>query len=82
MTDELLENVPIAILANKVDLPGAPGEVDLVHALGIYERLTGKSPADSRFGKEGERPLELFMTSLKRKFGYGDAFRWIGQFLK
>ena len=40
LTDEVLSdsNVPVLILANKIDLPEALGEFELVQRLGIYDR--------------------------------------------
>ena len=40
LSDEVLagSNVPVLILANKIDLPGALGEFELAQSLGIYDR--------------------------------------------
>ena len=38
LCDEVLSEVPVLILANKIDLPAAFGEFELVQRLGIYDR--------------------------------------------
>jgi hypothetical protein len=63
---EELGDTPIMVLGNKVDLPTAVSEHELRFAMGLVD-TTGKE------GKavEGVRPLELFMSSILRRFGYG-----------
>ena len=38
LSEEILSEVPVLILANKIDLPNALGEFELVQRLGIYDR--------------------------------------------
>lgn len=66
-----LANIPIAILGNKIDMPGAVSEEDLKKAIDFYG-LTAKD----------NRPIELFMCSLVRKLGYSKPLQWIATFLK
>ena len=40
--DEQLSNVPILILGNKIDIPGAASEEDLRHFFNLYGQTTGK----------------------------------------
>jgi len=66
-----LENIPVAILGNKIDKNGAASEDELREALD----LNGLSAKDSR-------PMELFMCSITKKIGYSKALEWITQYLK
>lgn len=79
--DEVLveSNVPILVLANKIDYANAMGETDLVYRLGLYHELSGKT---KEFETEGaRRKIELFTCSLKHNQGYGSGFRWLAQYL-
>ena len=57
----------------------AVGEDELRAALGLenYPRF----PVGS-YVPEGTRPIELFMCSVSKKIGYGEAFEWLIQFLR
>lgn len=70
LSDEALINTPFMVLGNKIDLPHAASEEELNHALGIDR--TGKGS-----GIKGVRPIELFMCSVVKKFGYGPGFKWL-----
>ena len=48
------------------------------HVFGLYN-LTGKGKLQ-RTEIPG-RPLEVFMISVLHKQGYGEAFRWLAQYL-
>ncbi|CAG9322651.1 unnamed protein product [Blepharisma stoltei] len=76
---EELQDVPFAILGNKIDLDEAANEDELRLELGLqsygFINKSGKHP-------EGLRPVELFMCSVRRRTGYVEAFRWLSQFLK
>ncbi len=75
LSDEALSGAPILVLANKIDLVTSVGEADLIYRLGLYNRLTGKSEQKT----DRVRPVEMFMCSLKRAQGHGEAFRKVGQ---
>lgn len=75
METEILQNVPILILGNKIDKRSAVSEDNLVHSLGLYGKLTGKKE------KSTKRPVELFMCSIISQMGYGDGFRWLSTYL-
>ncbi|CAF4050508.1 unnamed protein product, partial [Rotaria magnacalcarata] len=75
LTDEQVANAPILILGNKIDLPGAASEQELRYILGISTATTGKGVVP-RSGFNG-RPMEVFMCSVLRREGYGEAFRWL-----
>jgi len=75
---EDLDNVPFLILGNKVDLGMAASEDDLRINLGIQQTTTGKG----KVAMGGIRPMELFMCSVVRKFGYGEGFKWLSNYIK
>ncbi|CAF3346920.1 unnamed protein product [Rotaria sp. Silwood2] len=79
LTDEQVANAPIVVLGNKIDLPGACSEQELRYVLGISTATTGKGNV-TRSDISG-RPMELFMCSVLRREGYGEAFRWLSQYL-
>lgn len=78
-TEELLKT-PFVILGNKIDLPRACSEEQLVVAMGLQGMLTGK--AKKVAPDSNTRPLEVYMCSVVKKVGYGDAFRWLSQYLQ
>ena len=80
LTDEQVANAPIVVLGNKIDLPGAVSEQELRYVLGIATATTGKGNVN-RSDIAG-RPMELFMCSVLRREGYGEAFRWLSQYLQ
>lgn len=60
---------------NKVDKSDAASEPDLRYALQLDNSLTGKATPR----QEGVRPVELFMCSVVKKYGYTDAFKWLAK---
>lgn len=79
LADKNIEDVPIAILCNKIDLPQAMLEDEIKQALKLEGQTTGKGSMPR--SKLQSRPLELFMCTVQHKTGYGDAFRWIAQYV-
>jgi len=69
-TPELL-NIPICILGNKVDKENAVNEEELKEALDLTTIMLKES-----------RPMQLFMCSVSKKIGYGNALNWMTNYLK
>ncbi|PAA47315.1 hypothetical protein BOX15_Mlig013892g1 [Macrostomum lignano] len=80
LADEQVASAPILVLGNKIDKPGAASEEELRYYLGLHGRTTGKSDARSR-NELAQRPLELFMCSILKRQGYGEAFRWLSNYI-
>ncbi len=66
---EALQGVPVAILANKIDLEVAAPKDVLVNALGISADI------------DGGRPVRLFPCSLFKNIGYEAALQWISSLI-
>lgn len=79
LADEQLINCPILILGNKIDKMGAAGEQEIRQIFNLYGKTTGQGNISR--DKLQTRPMELFMCSVKLKEGYGEAFRWLSQYL-
>ncbi|RNF26730.1 small GTP-binding protein [Trypanosoma conorhini] len=76
---EELSRTPFIILGNKIDVPRAVSEEHLIAAMGLTGLSTGKQ---NKVTDPAVRPLEVFMCSVVKKIGYGDAFRWLSQYLQ
>eukprot|EP00658_Telonema_sp_P-2_P083147 TRINITY_DN892_c0_g1_i1.p1 TRINITY_DN892_c0_g1~~TRINITY_DN892_c0_g1_i1.p1 ORF type:complete len:181 (+),score=31.34 TRINITY_DN892_c0_g1_i1:206-748(+) len=61
--EEELVNVPIAVLANKQDMPGAMAPEEVATALGLPEVM--------------DRPWAIFKTSATRDEGVQEALEWL-----
>lgn len=78
LNDDQIPDIPVLILANKIDKPGAASEDEIRAFFELNNKTTGK-------GTEvisERRPLELFMCSVLKKQGYGEGFRWLAQYIK
>lgn len=79
LTEEQISDVPIVIIANKIDEPYAASEDEVRCFFGLKDLTSGKMVM-SRKEIPG-RPLELFMCSVLQQQGYGEAIRWLAQFI-
>lgn len=79
LSDEQVMNCPVLILGNKIDKIGALGEQELRQIFNLNGITTGKGTV-ARSDLSG-RPMELFMCSVLKREGYGEAFRWLSQYL-
>eukprot|EP00455_Lapot_gusevi_P031998 TRINITY_DN3486_c0_g1_i7.p1 TRINITY_DN3486_c0_g1~~TRINITY_DN3486_c0_g1_i7.p1 ORF type:complete len:132 (+),score=32.42 TRINITY_DN3486_c0_g1_i7:103-498(+) len=75
---ESMQDVPVVVMANKIDLPTAIDEESLRQQLGLEGTTTGKAGRPV----EGVRPIEVFMCSVTKKFGIIDSFNWLSSYLK
>lgn len=73
-----LKDTPFLILGNKVDDPKAVSEEELRYQLGL-QHTYGKETRAAR--DDRERPVEVYMCSVKMRAGYSDGFSWLSQFL-
>lgn len=74
LKDEVLVGVPVLVLGNKIDVPGAASEDELVAALDLYQLTTGKG---EHVVNDSRRPVEVFMISVARRMGYEEGFSWL-----
>ena len=72
-----LSMVPFVVLGNKIDHPQAVSEDDLRGALGLWQTYGKQKRSDA----PSVRPIEVFMCSVVMRQGYGEAFRWLSQFI-
>ncbi|CAI2351362.1 unnamed protein product [Caenorhabditis sp. 36 PRJEB53466] len=79
LQDEQIANVPVLVLGNKIDKPGAVGEEQLKWHMNIQHICTGKGQVSRN--DFSTRPLEVFMCSVLQRQGYGEGFRWLSQYI-
>ncbi|EEQ98538.1 small GTP-binding protein sar1, putative [Perkinsus marinus ATCC 50983] len=80
-----LQNVPIVVLGNKIDVRTAASEEELRQSLGLYGHTTFGKDINKQMVKNaresGIRPVEVFMCSVVKRMGYAEGFRWLSEFL-
>jgi GTP-binding protein SAR1 len=69
--EQMLADLPVAILLNKCDMPNAMPSTE------VCERIEFKALQDM----QGDTKLQIFRISVLKGEGYQEAFRWIGGFL-
>lgn len=79
LSDEQVGHCPVVILGNKIDCPGAAAEEEIKQLFGLHQMCTGKGKI-ARSEIPG-RPIEIFMCTILHRQGYGEAFRWLSQYL-
>lgn len=72
---EEIPNIPVLILANKIDKYDSAGEQEIIDYFNLSTKLSGKNNF-----KPDKRPMEIFMCSMACKEGYGEAFKWLSNF--
>lgn len=77
LQDEALRNIPVLVLGNKIDLPGAVSVEMLQSALGI----PNMTPLEQTSVPAGTRALRIFMCSIKKQTGYAQGFKWLANFI-
>jgi len=78
LADEQLRSAPILILGNKIDKVEALSEDNIRQEFRLYGVTTGKNATSKDINA---RPIELFMTSVLKRQGYGEGFRWLSQYM-
>jgi len=78
LAEPCLQEVPVLVLGNKIDIPVAASEDELRHSLELYNHMTCGREAVKR---QTARPVELFMVSVAKRMGYAEGFQWLSQFL-
>ena len=73
LANDKLQDKPFLILGNKCDIGGCAQESELRAIMGLMD-TTGKA---STARDAGVRPMELFMCSLVKRYGYGDGLKWL-----
>ena len=77
LTDEELKTTPFLILGNKVDKRTAVSEDEFRRGMSVMN-TTGKNT----IALSGVRPIEVYMCSVVKKWGYSDGFRWLANFIE
>jgi GTP-binding protein SAR1 len=78
LTDEMVRDVPVAVLSNKIDSKHAVSVQTVTDALRIGD-LIGKPQADGQPPARvaGVRPIRVFACSAVRRFGMREPFTWL-----
>lgn len=68
--------MPVLVLGNKIDKPGAVAEEELRDLLGGFSSPVGVGNEISRW-REASRPVKVFMCSVLMGQGYKEGFVWL-----
>ncbi|KAK2112970.1 GTP-binding protein SAR1a [Saguinus oedipus] len=77
MTHEIISNVPILILGNKMGSMDAIGEGKAYEIFGLSRKTTGKR--NVALQKLNAHPMEVFMCSVLKRQGNGEEFCWFSR---
>mmetsp|Transcript_59629 Transcript_59629/g.171005 ORF Transcript_59629/g.171005 Transcript_59629/m.171005 type:complete len:197 (-) Transcript_59629:293-883(-) len=78
LDDPCIQDIPVAVVGNKIDIPVAASEDELRSAIALpRHRTCGK---DVSAVQKGCRPVEVFMCSVIKRMGYAEAFQWLSKF--
>ncbi|KAK8878585.1 intracellular protein transport [Tritrichomonas musculus] len=77
MNDSTIKNLPILILANKIDVAGSASYSDIVSAF----NLKNLYDSDQITVHTEFRPIHLVMTSVPQLFGFLSGFKWLSNFI-
>lgn len=77
LEDNSTKNLPLLILANKVDVAGSATYIDIVNAFNLKDLYSNDQVTKSN----ETRPVNLVMTSIRQQFGYLSGFKWISHFM-
>ena len=72
-----LDNVPVMVLLNKIDIATAASEAEMRAVLDLPWTQGGASSSSA-----GERPIEMFPCSILKKMGYKEGFQWLSQHIQ
>jgi GTP-binding protein SAR1 len=78
MVNDVTRSLPVAVLGNKIDVPGALSEAEARHLFGLGQTV-GQDATKAEVG--AVRPVELFMCSIAKRQGYKEAFQWLSRFI-
>jgi GTP-binding protein SAR1 len=72
-------DVPVLVLANKIDMDGARSLPQVLEVFGLV--TTGRHHGKGRVQRGQVRPLEVFMCSVANREGYKEGIRWLASYL-
>ena len=74
-----LDNVPVMVLLNKIDIATAASEAEMRAVLDLPWTQGGASPSSP---SGDERPIWMFPCSILKKMGYKEGFQWLSQHIQ
>ena len=80
LKDDAMAEKPLVVLGNKIDKGDAASEEELRQCLALPATVGKNANGDNLV--ENQRAFEIFMCSVVKETGYGDAFRWVARFLR
>jgi len=74
LNTDTLSKKPVLILGNKMDMPTCVSETELRTTFNLNNTTGQLSVAE-----KGERPIEIFMCSIKERIGFAEGFQWLSK---